>query len=276
MIRFPFDNFAKTKEGARYIKDADIENFAEEVLEDYNKELLEAPRIIDWNHFLEFYLKCNILFADIHCEDASNIILGATSFDDAVPLPVVYGEKDKTHIELNTGDIVLHSQLEGQPQRLRFTACHEGGHWMLHSEYYFAKNPAKGQMSLFGNEQKVLKCCRRTDIEPTEKKRRRDLTPEEHLEHQANVFSAAILVPRKVVCRILPELMDKYDFAICRTKYDLEEQNDKKWKIEEEIAAFFGVSHQVAQIRLDKMGVWTKEQKQKTFLDEENDFAFLI
>lgn len=262
MIKFPFDKYAKTKEGARYLKDSDIENFAEEVLFDYNNDLLKKPQKIDWSHFLEFYLKCNICFAKIFCDDPSNEILGATSFDDAVPLAIWDDKGQKSSIELNSGEIVFDTQLEDQPQRLLFTAFHEAGHWMLQSDYYFSKNISRNQISIFGDEQKFIKCCRKADIEMIEKKHKRELTPEEHLEHQANVFSAAILLPKKLLIKLIPKLQKKYSFIKCKNIEELEKQKDAKWKIENEISILFGVSHQVAQIRLEKLDTWLEKGEQ--------------
>jgi len=270
MIVFPHDNFGKNKDGASYISDNAIEDFVELLIKDYKPDLLETPQTVDWSHFLEFYLERNFQMARITPFSFGEDILGTCSFDDLVPLSVTNPETGKAEsLQLNTGDIVLNSMLEEQPQRLLFTALHKGGHWVLHKPYYFAQNPAKGQMRMFGDEQKVIKCCRKSDIES----RRRLETTEDHLEHQANVFAAAFAMPRKAVLKVIPKILrtHKYEYRNPQeTDIDLD-RLCKESEIESEVAALFGVSKQVAKIRLEQLKVWYKKNDLLSLFEKKSD-----
>lgn len=283
MLNFPHHRHKKSKDGASYIKDVDIENYAEQVLADFNSTLLETPQAIDWLRFLEFYLGRNINFASITPHADGEDILGACSFDDLVPLSIYNAEFERNEIlELNTGDIALHTLLEKQPQRLLFTALHEGGHWAMHQPYYFAKNQAKGQLSFFGDTQKVIKCCRKSDIEPSKSKKSL-ATTEDHLEHQANVFAAAIAVPRKAVLKIIPELFKKHGYELRKLQNKdniltpdnfTEELLDRlitEGLIENDIASIFGVSKQVAKIRLEQLNVWYDKTEIEKIIDQQHN-----
>jgi Zn-dependent peptidase ImmA (M78 family) len=254
MVKFPHDKYKK-KNGVSCIKDADIEIYAELVLADYNRELLDKPQPMPWSDFLETYLERDIQFANIHCEDFGEEILGTCSFDDNVPLTIYNDEKNcKESIELNTGDIVLNSLLESQKSRLLFTALHESGHWLLHQPYYFAKNPMKNQISLFGDEPKIIKCCRTADIEQSNNKRKL-VTPEDFIEHQANVLAAALAVPRRTLRKLVHRLSKKYNYEMDKCGDELE-ICEKQNAIISEVANTFGVSKQVAKIRFEQLGDW--------------------
>ena len=266
---FPHEKCYKNKDGSHCIKHEYIEEYAEQLLEHYNPELLKTPQQIDWTDFLE-YLGLNIDFANIAKHTDGEDILGTCCFDDLVPLPIYNEKKERTEVkELNTGDVVLNSILEQQPQRLLFTALHEGGHWVLHKPYYFGMLQAKGQMSLFGEADKVIKCCRKSDIEP--KGKHNLVTTEDFLENQANVFAAAVAVPKKVVKKLVPTLFKKYNYYKLK---DGESENalerfSKRCDIISELAALFGVSKQVIDIRLAQLGLWyeNEETLQQQLLD---------
>lgn len=75
------------------------------------------------------------------------------------------------------------------PPRRRFTIAHELGHWVLHQN---------GQSSLF---------CRKGSIDPDERKpdasaERRERPPLPLIEEEANLFAAALLMPRGTLRRL--------------------------------------------------------------------------
>jgi Zn-dependent peptidase ImmA (M78 family) len=255
MVKFPHSEYKK-KKGVSCIKDTDIELYAELVLADYNRELLDNPQPMPWSDFIETYLGRDIQFANIYCEDSGEKILGTCSFDDNVPLTIYNNEKNhKESIELNTGDIVLNSVLEQQKPRLLFTALHESGHWLLHQPYYFAKNPNKNQMRMFDDEVKIVKCCRTTDIEHNDSKRKL-VTPEDFIEHQANVLAAALAVPYKALQKLVPNLFKKYQYEQTVQECDAAAICEIQEDIIGEVANIFGVSKKVAEIRLGQFGAW--------------------
>lgn len=80
MIKFRWSKVDK-KDNTPILKDTEIDDLAEMLLEDYKPQLLKEPTPINYLHFLESYLGATIEFMDIYYDKKP--IWGATSFNDA-------------------------------------------------------------------------------------------------------------------------------------------------------------------------------------------------
>lgn len=114
--------------------------------------------------------------------------------------------------------VEISAAVESNDGRLRFTVAHEIGHIVLHIPYF---ENQKMQAPLFHVERSLL-------------------IIDERMEVQANKFAAALLMPAKVVSEL-------YGARIRAGEYVRVS----------EAAAYFGVSHQAAEIRFKDLGILT-------------------
>jgi len=231
MVEFKCHRFRKD---VPFIKDADIDLFAEAVIADYNPKMLTDVISIDYMHFLEVYLRLDFQFADIYFGSNEEPIEGATAFNEGDKLKIFDKAQMRTDkIVLGRGSVVLDNTLtaSNMARRQLFTGLHEGGHWMLHQRYY-SRN---GFQLSFLEPTASMMCCRKSGIEG-----KRELkTNEDFLEHQANMFASAIAMPKAIILKVMSSELKKY-----QTKTDSAFMLSK----------MFDVSEIAAKIRLEKLG----------------------
>lgn len=70
----------RTKLGGVYLTYHQIEEFTEEILEDYNPQLLREPAAVEYDDFLESYLGVNLDYQNIYTSSNEGDILGCAIF----------------------------------------------------------------------------------------------------------------------------------------------------------------------------------------------------
>ena len=227
------------------------------------------PQPVDWTGFISDYLDTQFYLEKIVPEQDGKVE-GVISFCSPQPLEqaIFDAETGKQKvIRLNYGEILLEKTLETEsPQRLKFTALHEAGHWFIHPEYYALQGPAKGQLCFLPPVKPCFKACRDIGIG-----RGRLVTTDDFIEHQASVFASAICIPKKPLLKIFPDYFAKYLKAIRplgNVEFGQLADNEKdfiKRAVTNDLAELFAVSFSVAKFRLEKLGLWT--EKEGTLLD---------
>jgi len=235
------------------ITNLEIDDYAEAIINDYNPKMLTEIIPLDYFEFLENYLNLNIQFTDIYFKADESAILGSTAFNDGDYLYRFEREKiKKEKLELKRGDIVLDNVLntENMETKQKFTGLHECGHWCMHQKQYTSIND-KNQLSFLSSSffENEVYCCRKNILDNYTKKRL--VTDEDFLEHQANFFAAAIAMPKKTIYENAP-----YIFKECKLKGDrLYDNGSTNFKIAEDVLTkkymeLFKVSKPTANYRL--------------------------
>jgi Zn-dependent peptidase ImmA (M78 family) len=251
MVEFRWDRY---KNGVPVIRDRDIDALAEAVIEEYNPLMLKEVAPIDHMHFNEFYLGLKVRFQDIFYRDGEDMILGAVSFNDNESIGIFDRENAcVSKIGLERGTVVLDNVLTEPYKETQqaFTGLHEAGHWIMH-QTYFARAATE-------NDGKIaLKTACRSKAINGQSKRRLE-TSEDFLEHQANYFASAMLMPRKTVLDTASGILRAYSVDFADGKGLVLEPNvssyRKQYEIVGQYARKFKVSRPTAKIRLHKLGV---------------------
>lgn len=261
MIDFSWSKVDKS-DNTPILKDTEIDDLAEMLLEDYKPQLLKEPTPIDHMHFLEFYLGANVEFMDIYYEDKR--IFGATSFNDKEHLKVFDRENSRTiPRKLKKRTIVIDNYVmqEGKEGLALFTGLHEGGHLWLHPGV-FESPVCDGQLSILEDTPRIrpVVCCRQNSIESFGRKKKL-ITSEDFREHQADYFASAIAMPKSTFIPLAKEILRSEGIDGGRVITGTDYWHD--WFAETEfprlIADAYGVSKQAAAIKLRKFGFIVKK-----------------
>ena len=81
MIEFRWSKVDKKNNNTPIIKDAELDDLAEMLLNDYKPLLLKEPRKIKYESFLESYLGANLEYQHIYYEEDEGQIFGVTAFN---------------------------------------------------------------------------------------------------------------------------------------------------------------------------------------------------
>ena len=264
MIEFRWSKVDR-KDNTPILRDTEIDNLAENLLDDYKPQLLKEPAPINYLHFLESYLGANVEFMDIHYEDKP--IWGATAFNDDEYLKVFDRENWRIGVrKLMNRTIVIDNYVmrEGKEGLALFTGLHEGGHLWLHPGV-FVKLDYGGQLSFFENEKPKINpvvCCRQNNIESFGHKKKL-VTSEDFREHQADYFASAIAMPKSTFIPLAKEILKSEGISGDRVVTGVDFQHD--WFAESEfpkrISEAYGVSKQAAFIKLRKFGFIVAESE---------------
>ena len=255
MIEFHCSRHAK--DGTPIIKDTEIADYAEALVRDYDADYLEEPWKLDPLKFSEYYLEANLDFVDIYCEEGEQIA-GATVFNRE-NIKLFDRDNMRTRCETFEPNTILidnETMKEGRETFARFTVFHEDGHLCMHPRV-FRINPQ--QMSIFDYLEpavsKSVICCRKTNIEDRKNKL---VTQEDFREHQANVFAAAITMPKKIFMEIginaIRQMGCEDDYYILPTlrETDYDECADS---LATYMGHRFNVSKSAARVQLRKYGL---------------------
>lgn len=271
MIEFKWSKVDKNNNNTPIIKDAEIDELAEMLLEDYKPQLLKEPTPINHLHFLESYLGANTEFMDIYYEGKP--IWGATAFNDEEYLKVFDRENYRTGFrKLTSRTVVIDNYVmkEGKEGLGLFTGLHEGGHLWLHPGV-FTESDNSGQLSFFKDEGPRIRpvvCCRKDNIESFGRKKVLK-TAEDWREHQADYFASAIAMPKSTFIPLALEILKSNGITDGRVITGIDWQHD--WFAEVEfpklITEAYGVSKQAASIKLRKFGfIVAKDDLQPSLL----------
>lgn len=254
--------FKKRDKGIPILSKKDLEGYAIEFLEGYNKGLLQKAQPTPIEDILEMHLALEMDYQKLEVDKS---ILGLTCFADGYL--GVYNEKsglETIFVKKNTvivdNELAEDKSMEG---RYRFTCSHEASHWLLH-RHMFEKD--ENQICMFDNsEAKVIKCLNRNieniflyyDFK----------TDGEWIEWQADYLGGAILMPSPSMYQAFTELLEKLSIHQYYIFVDNQSCNIKNYRtVVNELSYKFNVSKKAVQVRLDKLGLIKRDNGQFSFL----------
>lgn len=253
--------YRRCKDRTPIISDLDIIRFTEEVIKDYRPSLLETPGKLDPYHFIERYLRATVDYQDLYYGRGESPIAGATIFNrDRVAVFDRYKYSVKTIlVEPNT--IILDNSVTDAKHFgfEEFTAMHEAGHYQLHPEVY---RRSDDQINLYDmgldepntNPNGIL--CKRSSIGHSGQL----ITSEDFREHQANTYSASMLMPRRTFIPYVYEQnkLDGYSQGIHVIMPSYDRQGDERLKyLIKRVSLLYGVSVTAVRVNMRKYGLLT-------------------
>ena len=252
MIKFNCPN--RKFDGTPVVCDLEVMAYAEAQVGDYKPGLLKTPGKINVVHFVESYLGATLDIQDIHGIVPGMVINGITVFKDAV-IPV---REDGTTVNkvFPAGAIIIDSLVTEREDGFgRFTVIHEGGHFCLHYPAFCGQDILAARSGM----DKIM--CRSTMLE-NDKPENRKWTDRDFMEHQANVYAAAVLMPRQTFVPFVMELNKKAghkDGIFVRPSIDPFYQY-RHWyvfleEIGQKIAETYGVSESAAYVHMKRCGL---------------------
>ena len=255
------------RDGTPIVRDIEVIEYAEALLKDYRPELLEYPGRIDGLHFIETYLKANLDFQDIFYEEHENPIAGATVFNDEGVMVFDRENQCVREIAVEADTVIIdNSTMEaGKEGFALFTQLHEAGHFCMHPAVY-KRDPY--QMSIFdlgrGYAARSVVMCKRTAIENRKGQLK---TQEDFREHQANVFAAALEMPRRAFYRATTRHIKEYDLGrdlnsvlVRPNKLDFNFEMGCR-EIIGLVADAFGASRRATEIQMMTLGLLMTEEQ---------------
>lgn len=233
-----FPSYRKKKNGVPVLSKAEIDNIAEQFIFDFSPEAMKNPMEIDIDSFVLNYLG---LKQDFQYLSHNGVYLGMTVFNDTNKVPVYIPETNKAeYISAKARTVIIDNNLleEDQEHRYRYTMGHEGGHDIFHRGY-FSYDP--NQLSLFDSPAEPMIQCRAVPVngktKPVSQWDDRD-----SMEWQANYLSSALLMPKRMVIKLIKSLPPENDFFRNATYV-------------QEVVSTFNVSYQAAEYRLKELGL---------------------
>lgn len=195
------------KHGLFILKRENIEDEAENILNQYCPTCLEEPKEIDVEKLIED-MGLNLYYANM---SKNSEVLGAFVFNKGV-IPTYIDDVLESKI-YDEKTIIIDSKIaEEEDPRLKFTYGHELGHYVTQYDLFHVNN---NQLSLFDivKERETAVICKRekVDLENTLNERKKLETKEDWQEWQANYFSSALLIPKCTLRIALKEYLDNYD-----------------------------------------------------------------
>jgi hypothetical protein len=254
MIRFETRLANKDDNRTPILYDREIDDFARAVLNDYNQDFLREPGKIDAEHFLEHYLDANVQFHDIYNDDPSQPIFALTAFTEGT---VKVFDKDNeciSEIFVPARTVVIDNEVmkPGKEGLSLFTFFHEGGHLMMHWDVFVDGDGLPHERT---NGNAAIVSCRRENIEIASYSRK-ERTPMEWREHQADYFAAAIAMPNTTFCPLVVNFLRENGVYKNHIKMGADPDLDILAYdiIPEYISDTYGVSKRAARIKLRKGG----------------------
>ena len=252
MIEFNCPN--RKYDGTPVVCDLEVMAYAEAQVGDYKPELLKTPGKINALHFVESYLNASVDVQDIRNAVPGMEINGITVFKDAM----IMVREDGGYVSklFPAGAIVIDQSVIGKEDGFeQFTIVHEGGHFCMHYPAFC------GQDILAARSIMDRIMCRSSMIE-IERLENRKWTDRDFMEHQANVYAAAVLMPRPTFIPFVMELNRKagyQDGIFARPPVDPFFQY-RHWyvnleEIGQKIAETYGVSESAAFVHMKRCGL---------------------
>lgn len=230
-----------SKNNVPILSNDDIDEAVEELLRDYNPELLSQPQAVDVEDFVENYLNLHLRYANLSHDGH---ILGTTVFE-TMKIPL-YDEINKApYVDvMNANTVIIDNSLlpDNREHLFRSTMGHEGGHSVCNSAYYLC-NYFQYELPLedkkgrgMSEEERVgfVQCNKRyimENIMGSGNKPRKLKTAQDWLEHQANYFSASLLMPRAAMNTVLSELKSLPDSTLAEVVSEMFNVSLKSAKI---------------------------------------------
>lgn len=234
-----------TDKGVPYIKDDTIEKLAEKILHEFNPILLNAVGEIPIHDILKYITgKDNLIITSEDMGVLNNTkILGRI----IISKRLICFDKD------------LSNDIHKRPI-FRFTIAHEIGHWILHSE----------KPLILDRTQKILREL--IDTEDSIMSKKTLITSRDWVEHHANVFAAALLMPSELYKQALVNI--QYTDLGIRNRLGMIYLDDNNYSIKDynntisKLRIIFGVSFTSAKIRLETLGLLYDGRKKPTHISK--------
>lgn len=203
MLEFNCPN--RKYDGTPVICDVDVMNYAENQIWEYMPELLRSPGKLDALHFVENYLNAVVDVQDIKNIVPGMEINGITVLKDT---PIIVREDGMmVRKDFPAGAIIIDKTVMGRGDGYElFTICHEGGHFCMHY-------PAFCGSEILAARSTMDKIMCRSNMIGTERPESGKWTDRDFMEHQANVYAAALLMPRTSFVPFAKELIRKAGFS---------------------------------------------------------------
>lgn len=216
------------RNGVPSVTGRQLDTACEQVIRDFDPELLREPHPLDVEAFAERYLGLTVDYLHLTSDHS---ILGMMVFaaTDAIP----YYNKENNRAELTRAEantILIEADLlqRDNARRYRFTVAHECAHALWHGAYFMGEHRQSGPYA-----------CRLTDIFGNSIKNESAIRL---IEWQANKSASALLMPRTGVYR----MMDAAGLCCADAKEQLE-----MLKL---MSREYNVSNEAAMYRLRDLG----------------------
>ena len=252
MLEFNCPN--RKKDGTPVVCDLQVMAYAEAQIGDYNPEMLREPGKLDALLFIKSYLNAVVDVQDIRYTMPGMEINGITVLKDARVL--VRDDGSITAVDYPAGVIIIDSAVMGRGDGYElFTICHEGGHFCMHY-------PAFCGSELLAARSTMDKIMCRSNMIGMERTGNRKWSDRDFMEHQANVYAAALLMPRPSFVPFVMALNKKAGFSdgiFVRPRLDPYYQY-RRWyadleDIGQKIAEVYGVSDSAADVHMKRCGL---------------------
>ena len=257
MIEFVCPN--RKYDGTPVVTDLEVMAYAEAQIRDYNPELLKVPGKLNFMHFVESYLEAPVDVQDIRFVVPGAEISGVTVFKDAMITVMENGARVEK--EFAAGTIIIdQGVITRDDSYTAFTTCHEAGHYCMHYPFFCGQDVIAARSGRRGNFMDKVMC--RSTVIGADKHENRKWTDQDFMEHQANVYGAALLMPRHSFVPFVQELNRKAghpDGIFIRPHLD-PYYRLRHWfidlkRIGETIAETYGVSDAAAFVHMKRCGL---------------------
>ncbi len=186
------------QDGVPRIKACQLDEYSEDILKDFNAQVLKKPQPLNVEMVAEKGLNATLEIRPITPDQS---ILGVTVFcGGCIP---VYDRDKGVLVPLNVCErtIVVEQGLlnRREPGRYNFTVAHEVGHLACHSDVRINT----GMIHRLDSGSTVIMCRETANGIRTRR------TPEEWLEWQADYFAGALLMPRKTFWMAVQDAMSR-------------------------------------------------------------------
>ena len=252
MIEFNCPN--RKFDGTPVVCDLQVMAYAEAQVGDYKPELLKEPGKLNALHFVESYLNAVVDVQNILNAVPGMEINGITVFKDA--LITVREDGEYVSKMFPAGAIIIDQSVIGREDGFeQFTIVHEGGHFCMHY-------PAFCGQDILAARSVMDKIMCRSSVLESDRAENRKWTDRDFMEHQANVYAAAVLMPRHTFVPFVMELNRKAghkDGIFVRPPIDPFYQY-RHWyvfleEIGRKIADTYGVSESAAFVHMKRCGL---------------------
>lgn len=239
-------NCGRDQYGVPVISRTRLEQFAEELIEDYRAGLLESPQPTDIEQLVECYLRANL---EVRPITMTNAILGVAIFNEGcVP---VYDRMKGTFVPLDVLDHTImieegiYNRLE--PGRFNFTLAHEASHLICHD----GVSVSNGMQCRQGAEGSIIMCRPEGERYPQYGQK----TPVDWMEWQADYFGAALLMPRKTVQMAIEQILWNAGYlgGVCGMR-EINRSPKLFAHVAEQLSKIYRVSKTAAAIRMNNLG----------------------
>jgi Zn-dependent peptidase ImmA (M78 family) len=247
--------FRKKSNGVPILSKDDIDYYAEVILQDFKPELLRTPQPTPVEDFVELYLDLSV---DYHNLSSDGSVLGMIAFNDGY-VEVYDDDNNKQLLEVSEGTVFVDNTLleDDQRGRCRFTFGHEPGHWIFHRHRYLVD---KNQITIFDlinepQQQNVYVKCHKNNVGKISRKNGGFTDDDDWMEWQADYFSSAMLMPKKIFRLATEDVMARLGL---KRDYFQRMQPSKSFMharmLASDLAHTFDVSFQASAVRLYKLG----------------------